>query len=148
MTKNYSNRQHIVNTMCTNTIIFCQAHPSFNTSSHTNKSLKSDDRPDGLKHKKSHSGRETLPLCPQLGIDYPRQMGLAGNHRVELTQTSHQARQSLEISCSLEEQTKISQEVMELLAKGAIIEARPSPLSYVSQIFLVEKKGGGDKGLL
>ena len=64
-------------------------------------------------------------------------------YQLELTQTPNQARQRLEISSSLEEQAKISQEVMELLAKGAIIEARPSPLSYVSQIFLVEKKGGG-----
>ena len=31
----------------------------------------------------------------------------------------------------------------ELLAKGAIVETYPSPDNYVSQIFLVEKKDGG-----
>ena len=84
MTKNCSSRQYIVNTMCSNVNEFCQAYPPFNTSSHTNKSLKCVDSPDGLAHKQSQSGRETLPLCPQLGTDYPRPMGLAGNHRVPI----------------------------------------------------------------
>jgi len=69
-------------------------------------------------------------------------------YQLELTQKPYQARKSLEISCSLEEQTKISQEVKELLAKGAIIEAQLSPQSYVSQIFLVEKKGGGQRPVI
>ena len=47
------------------------------------------------------------------------------------------------ISCSLEEQTEISQEVGELLAKGAKIEVCLTSQSYVSKIFLVEKKRGG-----
>jgi len=34
-------------------------------------------------------------------------------------------------------------EVRELLSKGAVIETSPSPGSFVSQIFLEEKKGGG-----
>ena len=37
----------------------------------------------------------------------------------------------------------ISSEVRELLSKGAVIETSPSPGSFVSQICLLEKKGGG-----
>jgi len=87
--------------------------PGKHTPSHTNKSV---DKPDGLAHNKSISGREALPLCSQLGIGYPRPMDLTG-YLLELTQTPHQVRQTQEISCSQEEQIKISQEVGELLAK-------------------------------
>jgi len=41
-----------------------------------------------------------------------------------------------------EEHTKVSREIKELQTKGAIVEAWLSPLSFVSQIFLVEKKVG------
>jgi len=75
-----NSRLCVVNTMCTNFNQFCQAYPCFNTPSHTNRSLKSVDKPDGLEHKKSKSGSEALPLCSQLGTGYPRPMGLAGNH--------------------------------------------------------------------
>ena len=40
---------------------------------------------------------------------------------------------------------KISQEIKELLTKDAIVEAQLSTSSYISQIFLVEKKGGGQR---
>ena len=36
-------------------------------------------------------------------------------------------------------------EVMELLSKGAIVETQLTPDSFVSQIFLVEKKDGGQR---
>jgi len=71
-----------VNITCTNFNEFCQAYPCINTSSYTNRSLKGADNPDGLAHKQSKSGRETLPLCSQLGTDHPRPLGLAGNHGV------------------------------------------------------------------
>ena len=63
-------------------------------------------------------------------------------YQLELTQKPHQARQSPVISCSLEEQTEISQEVGELLAKGAKIEVCLTSQSYVSKIFF----GGEEKG--
>ena len=36
----------------------------------------------------------------------------------------------------------VTQEVQKLLSKGAIVESIPSPMSFISQIFLVEKRGG------
>jgi len=69
-------------------------------------------------------------------------------YRLELTQTPHQARQPHGISCSQEEHAKISQEIKELLDKGAIVEAPLSTGSYITQIFLVEKKGGGQRPVI
>ena len=42
----------------------------------------------------------------------------------------------------------ISSEVRELLSKGTVIETTPSPGSFVSQIFLVEKKEGGQRPVI
>ena len=53
-----------------------------------------------------------------------------------------------EIKCSTEEWEKISQEVKELLAKGAVVETTVSKESFVSQIFLVEKKEGGQRPVI
>ena len=39
----------------------------------------------------------------------------------------------------------ISTEIRELLSKGAVVETTPSQGSFVSQIFLVEKKEGGQR---
>ena len=39
----------------------------------------------------------------------------------------------------------ISTEIGELLSKGAVVETTPSQGSFVSQIFLVEKKEGGQR---
>ena len=64
---------------------------------------------------------------------------------MELTQVPYQIRPSPAIQCSSEEKHKISQEVLELLEKGAIVEAQLTQGSFVSQIFLVEKKEGGLK---
>jgi len=69
-------------------------------------------------------------------------------YKLDLTQTPCQVRPSHEIACSEEEHAKISQEIKELQAKGAIVEAQLSPLSFVSQIFLVEKKGGGQRPVI
>ena len=51
-------------------------------------------------------------------------------------------RQTQAIKCFTEEHIKITQEVTDFLNKGVIVETLVSTRSYVSQIFLVEKKGG------
>ena len=66
-------------------------------------------------------------------------------YSLELTQAPHQMRQTQAIRCLVEEHAKITQEVSDLLTKGAIVETQVSTESYVSQLFLVEKKGE-DKG--
>lgn len=69
-------------------------------------------------------------------------------YQLELTQTPHQAKQTQGISCLEDKQIKISQDTKELLAKGAIVEAKLSTCSYISQIFLVEKKGEGQRPVI
>ena len=61
---------------------------------------------------------------------------------LELTQAPHQMRQTQAIKCSAEEHIKITMGVSDLLTKGAIVESQESTGGYVSQIFLVEKRGG------
>ena len=75
-------------------------------------------------------------------------MGLKCNSRVQTIaypNATPSKAPSQEISCSQEEHVKISQEIKELQAKAAIVEAPPTQISFVSQI-LVEKKGGGGEG--
>jgi len=38
--------------------------------------------------------------------------------------------------------TQVTEEIAGLLNKGAIEEVQPGPGSFISQLFLVEKKGG------
>jgi len=72
---------------------------------------------------------------------------ISGYH-LELTQMPWQSKPMPEIKCSLEEQGKISEEIKGLLAKGAIVETTISKESFVSQIFLVEKKEGGQRPVI
>jgi len=65
-------------------------------------------------------------------------------YQLELSQMPWQIKPMPEIKCSIKEQMKISEEIKEYLAKGAIKETMLSTGSFVSQIFLVEKKEGGD----
>ena len=69
---------------------------------------------------------------------------ITGYH-LELIQVPQQAKPAPSIHCSVEEQGKFTQEVKELLDKGAIVGAQMSQESFVSQIFLVEKKEGGQR---
>jgi len=43
---------------------------------------------------------------------------------------------------------QITTEVAELLSKGAIVETQVTPESFISQLFLVEKKGGGQRPVI
>ena len=61
-------------------------------------------------------------------------------YQLELSETPCQTSYPHPMRCSKEEQAQITTEVAELLAKGAIQETQLLPESFVSQIFLVEKK--------
>jgi len=106
------------------------------------------DRADELAIKQPQLVRETCLLCSKLGTNNPRPMGLADNIRVQTRSYPNLIPSEIEheIACSEEEHAKISQEIKKLQVKGAIVEAQLSPLSFVSQIFLVEKKGGTEAG--
>ena len=64
-------------------------------------------------------------------------------YKLDLLQTPHQGRRSAVLHHSLTDQALITEEVQELLAKQAIKKTQISPNSFISQLFLVEKKGGG-----
>ena len=68
-----------------------------------------------------------------------------GGYQLELTSTPHQARVPHQIRCPPENMAQITTEVRELINKGAIVETQVTPQSFVSQIFLVEKKDGGQR---
>ena len=57
----------------------------------------------------------------------------------------YQARESHQIRCPPENMVQITTEVMELINKGAIVETQVTSQRFVSQIFLVEKKDGGQQ---
>ena len=64
------------------------------------------------------------------------------NSRVQI-RSPHQKTKPAVLHHNQMNQALITEEVQELLAKQAIKEAQPSPNSFISQLFLVEKKGGG-----
>ena len=91
--------------------------------------------------------RQTSLLCKELGGDYPGPMGSAGNSRVQIRPDSNPS-PGKQASCAAPQSNRpdlITEEVQELLVKHAIRESQLSPNSFISQIFLVEKKGGGQR---
>ena len=66
-------------------------------------------------------------------------------YQLELLAIPHQTTYPHPMNGSKEEQAQITREVAELLLKGAIQEAQLLPESFVSQIFLVKKKDGGQR---
>ena len=69
-------------------------------------------------------------------------------YQLELTTTPYQTQVPHQIRCSPENKGQITTEVQELLDKGAIRETQLTPQNFVSQIFLVEKKGGGQRPVI
>ena len=69
-------------------------------------------------------------------------------YQLELLGVPYQARHPPPTRVSLENQAQISAEVSELLSKGAITETRVSTDQFVSQLFLVEKKDGGQRPVI
>ena len=61
---------------------------------------------------------------------------------IDFTHSPHQSCQPPPIILSQDKHALVTQEVQELLAKEAVVETISSPTSFISQIFLVEKKGG------
>ena len=64
-------------------------------------------------------------------------------YKSDLIQTPHQGSRQAMLHHNQIDQTLIIEEVQQLLAKQAIKEAQLSPNSFISQLFLVEKKGSG-----
>ena len=66
-------------------------------------------------------------------------------YKSDLIQTPHQGNRPAVLRHNQIDQTLITEEVQELLTKQAIRESQLSPNSFISQLFLVEKKGGGQR---
>ena len=71
-----------------------------------------------------------------------------GGYQLDLIRSPYQPQVPNQIKTSQENSTLVTLEVMELLSKGAIVETQLTPDSFVSQIFLVEKKGGGQRPVI
>ena len=65
-----------------------------------------------------------------------------------MVQTPHQTEAMPAVNCLIEQKAMITKEVKELLAKGAVVESTPSQEGFVSQIFLVAKKEGGQRPVI
>ena len=71
-----------------------------------------------------------------------------GGYQLDLLRTPHQYQVPNQIKTSQENSSLVTLEVTELLSKGAIVETQLTPHSFISQIFLVEKKDGGQRPVI
>ena len=85
-------------------------------------------------------------ILPPTKLAHPNtgQLSSSGNSRVPNRPPTHHTPSTTtpSIQLSNENHTMVSQEVQKLLIKGAIVETTLSPASFISQIFLIKKKGG------
>ena len=71
-----------------------------------------------------------------------------GGYQLDLLRTPHQYQVPNQIKTTQENSSLVTLEVTELLSKGAIVETQLTPHSFISQIFLVEKKDGGQRPVI
>ena len=71
-----------------------------------------------------------------------------GGYQLDLLRTPHQYQVPNMIKSTRENSSLVTLEVTGLLSKGAIVETQLTPHSFVSQIFLVEKKDGGERPVI
>ena len=91
-------------------------------------------------------------ILPPTKLEHPdtEQLGPSGNSRVPNRPHPHtcQVLQPPQIQLSKKNHAMVSQEVQELLIKGAIVEFVLSPASFISQILLVEEDKAGSEGCI
>ena len=103
----------------------------------------------------AHESVTHMPSIGWKGGTFPGKLGNVDQRSVGITNRGWLPARTVETPCqtsyphpmmvSKEEQAQITIEVVGLLAKGAIQETQLLPESFVSQIFLVEKKDGGQR---
>ena len=69
-------------------------------------------------------------------------------YKLDLIETPQQGSRPAMLRHNQIDQILIIEEVQQLLAKQAIKEAQLSPNSFISQLFLVEKKGSGQRSMV
>ena len=67
---------------------------------------------------------------------------------IDFTQSPHQSYQPPPKVLPQDKYALVTREVQELLLKGAVVESSTCTESFVSQIFLVKKKGGGQRPVI
>ena len=95
----------------------------------------------------SVSHKESSASSAQLEYTDTGQLGPANSTRVLYDRPNRDPQQTHRpppIVTSLDNHALVTQEVQELIRKGAIVETTVSLNSFISQLFLVEKKGGGN----
>ena len=71
-----------------------------------------------------------------------------GGYQLDLLRTPHQYQVPNQIKTTRENSSLVTLEVTELLSKRAIVETQLTPHNFISQIFLVEKKDGGQRPVI
>ena len=71
-----------------------------------------------------------------------------GGYQLDLIRTPHQYQVPNQIKTTQENSSLVILELTELLSKGAIVETQLTPHSFVSQLFLVEKKDDGQRPVI
>ena len=134
-----------INTSCKQFNKMCFCYPAINTSWHPSTPHKGVDGVTRPVNNTSLPSREASLLCKELGANHSGPMGSAGNNGVQIrpAQDPHQEKRPAVLHHAL-----ITEEVQELLAKQAIREAQIFPNSFISQLFLVEKKGGRQRPVI
>ena len=115
-------------------------------------SVRAASTPTGIDCRYEHEHNMSSPLAgrlpkflenwQQLTLD-PWVLQVVKGYHIEFTTTPQQHCVPPKIHTSEEKCSQIAREVRELLSKGAIEETQLEPGSFISQIFLAEKKGGG-----
>ena len=110
-------------------------------------SVTGTSKQSGPVYSMSSIGWQSRVLPTKLGSVNTGPMGPSNSGWVPFgtNSTPHKARIPHTIKCSAESMAQISTEVSELMLKGAIVEMQATLESFVSQLFLVEKKGGGQR---
>ena len=106
----------VFNTTCVKFNKMCEPYPRVNTGSETKTSHRDVDRSNGPDNQQPKIGWKTFPVWEQLTEDWWVLQAVSG-YQLELAQTPWQAKPAPKIQCSIEEQTKISMEIKELLDK-------------------------------
>ena len=99
-------------------------------------------------NKMPKSGRASVTLSAKLGSADSGSVGSANRGWLPTKLDKYSIPDPHQIQTTTENASLIAAEVAELLFKVAVVETRLSPDSYVSKIFLVEKKDGGQRPVI
>jgi len=113
----------------------------YSCNKHTGTSLTGSNQHNEPVNRVPKIGWASSTLPTKLGSANSGSMGTPNSGWLPIGAT-YQTRVPQPIHCSPESKLQITTEMLELLTKGVIVETQQLPHSFVSQLFLVEKKVG------